>query len=237
MTQLTKVMQEASEFIDRKDARSKEPRAASSTASLVLTYGLILVLLLLVAGYATQWVIPALGAGVGIATTIISHGMSSIERYDSWVIPVGAAGMAAIGGVAVVLLLVGLTRKFAGQPYLVGLPVLGVLAGFSVDMCKDFYPNAPLVRFAYSALTGALLVVAGLWWRRFGWLNKLAGALVMVSPLLVMFGHAISPGISQGFEAAVTQVSLQSWLAIGGLLVTLFVTSILAFAMRNEMNQ
>jgi hypothetical protein len=229
-------MQEASEFVDRKDVRLREARP-SSNASLVFTYGLILALLLLVAGYATQWVIPALGAGVGIATTIISHGMSSIERYDSWVIPVGAAGMAAIGGVAVVLLLVGLIRKFAGQPYLVALPVLGVLAGFSVDMYKDFYPNAPLVRFAYSALTGALLVVAGLWWKRFGWLNKLAGALVMASPLLVMFGHAISPAISQGFGDAVTQVSLQSWLSMGGLCFVLMVAGFMAFLMRNEMSQ
>ena len=236
MGQLSRVMQEASEFVDRKDVRSREARP-SSNASLVFTYGLILALLLLVAGYATQWVIPALGAGVGIATTIISHGMSSIERYESWVIPVGAAGMAAIGGVAVVLLLVGLIRKFAGQPYLVGLPVLGVLAGFSVDMYKDFYPNAPVVRFAYSALTGALLVVAGLWWRRFGWLNKLAGALVMVSPLLVMFGHAISPAISQGVGDAVTQVSLQSWLAMGGLGFVLLVAGFMAFAVRNEMSQ
>jgi len=229
-------MQEASEFVDRKDVRPREPRATSN-ASLVFTYGIILALLLLVAGYATQWVIPALGAGVGIATTIISHGMSSIERYDSWVIPVAAAGMAAIGGVAVVLLLVGLTKKFAGQPYLVGLPVLGVLAGFSVDMYKDFYPHAPLVRFAYSALTGALLVVAGLWWRRFGWLNKLAGALIMASPLLLIFGHAISPAISQGFGDAVTQVSLQSWLAIGGLCFVLMVAGFMAFVMRNEMSQ
>jgi hypothetical protein len=236
MGELSRVMQEASEFVDRREGKSRGP-GASTNASLVFTYGIILVLLLLVAGYATQWVIPALGAGVGIASTIISHGISSAERYDTWVIPVGAAGMAAVGGVAVVLLLVGLVKKAAGQPYLVGLPVLGVLAGFSVDMYRDFYPNAPLVRFAFSALTGAILVVAGLWWRRFGWLNKLAGGMVMLSPLLVMFGHAIGPGISQGFGAAVTQVSLQSWLAIGGLLVTLFVTGILAFAMRNEMNQ
>jgi hypothetical protein len=236
MGDLSRVMKEASEFVDRREARSGEIRAATS-ASLVFTYGIILVLLLLVAGYATQWVIPALGASVGIASTIISHGISSVGSYASWVIPVGAAGMAAIGGVAVVLLLVGLVKKAVAQPYLVALPVLGVLASFSVDMCRDFYPNAPLARFAFSALTGALLVVAGLWWRRFGWLNKLAGALVMVSPLLVMLGHAISPAISQGFSAALGQVSFQGWLAMGGLLVTLFVTVVLAFAMRNEMSQ
>jgi hypothetical protein len=236
MGELSRVMREASEFVDRRTPKSGDV-GASSNATLVFTYGIILVLLLLVAGYATQWVIPALGAGVGIASTIISHGISSVERYDSWVIPVGAAGMAAIGGVAVVLLLVGLVKKAAGKPYLVALPVLGVLAGFAVDMCRDFYPNAPLARFAFSALSGALLVVAGLWWRRFGWLNKLAGALVMVSPLLVMVGHALSPAISQGFSAALGQVSIQGWLAMGGLLVTLLVTGILAFAMRNEMNQ
>ena len=228
-------MQEASEFVDRKEVRSRET-PASRNAGLVLTYGIIAALLLLVAGYATQWVIPALGAGFGIATTIISQGLASTGGYASWVIPVGAAGMAAIGGVVVVLLLVGLVKKAAGQPYVVALPLLGVLAGFAVDMCKDFYPQMPLVRFAFSALTGAVLVVAGLWWRRYGWLNKLAGALVMVSPLLVMFGHAINLTSSQGLSPALAQVSMQSWLAMGGLLVILVVTGALAFAMRNEMN-
>lgn len=235
MGELSRVMQEASDSVGRKEARSRET-PSSRNAGLVLTYGIIAALLLLVAGYATQWVIPALGAGFGIATTIISRGITATEGYASWVIPVGAAGMAAIGGVAVVLLLVGLVNKAAGEPYLVALPLLGVLAGFTVDMYKDFYPQAPLVRFAFSALTGAVVVVAGLWWRRFGWLNKIAGGLVMVSPLLVMLGHTINLTISQGLGAAISQVSLQSWLAMGGLLLILVVTGILAFAMRNEMN-
>ncbi|HVO82988.1 MAG TPA: hypothetical protein VMU60_01040 [Syntrophobacteria bacterium] len=228
-------MQEASDFVDRKEMRSREGRASRS-AGLVFTYGIIAALLLLVAGYATQWVIPALGAGFGIATTIISQGIASTGSYASWVIPVGAAGMAAIGGVAVVLLLVGLVKRAASQPYLVALPLLGALAGFAVDMYKDFYPQMPLVRFAFSALAGAVVVAAGLWWRRYGWLNKIAGALVMASPLLVMFGHAINLTISQGVGAAIRQVSLQSWLAMGGLVVILVVTGILGFAMRNEMN-
>jgi len=228
-------MQEASEFVDRKDLRSRQARA-SLNAGLVFTYGIIAALLLLVAGYATQWVIPALGAGFGIATTIISQGITATGGYASWVIPVGAAGIGAIGGVAVVLLLVGLVKKAAGQPYIVALPLLGVLAGFAVDLYKDFYPQAPLVRFAFSAVTGAVLVAAGLWWRRYGLVNKLAGALVMLSPLLVMFSHAINLTISQGVDAALRQVSPQSWLAMGGLLVILVVTGIVAFAMRNEMN-
>jgi hypothetical protein len=235
MRELSRVMREASDFVDRKDVRSREGRA-SRNAGLVFTYGMIAALLLLVAGYATQWVIPALGAGFGIATTIISQGITSTEGYASWVVPVGAAGMAAIGGVAVVLLLVALVKKAAGQPYVVALPLLGVLAGFAVNMYKDFYPQMPLVRFAFSGLTGAVLVAAGLWWRRYGWLNKLAGTLVMVSPLLVMLGHALSLTISQGLSPALAQVSMQSWLAMGGLLVILVVTGILAFAMRNEMN-
>jgi len=235
MPELSRVMQEASDFVGRRETRSRET-PASRNAGLVLTYGIIAALLLLVAGYTTQWVIPALGAGFGIATTIISQGIASTGGYASWVIPVGAAGMAAIGGVAVVLLLVGLVNKAAGQPYLVALPLLGVLAAFAVDMYQDFYPHLPLVRFAFGALTGAVVVAAGLWWRRYGWLNKLAGALIMVSPLLVMFGHGINLTISQGLGAAISQVSLQSWLAIGGLLVILLVTGILAFAIRDEMN-
>jgi hypothetical protein len=228
-------MQEASEFVGNREKRSRET-PASRNAGLVLTYGIITALLLLVAGYATQWVIPALGAGFGIATTIISQGIASTGGYASWVIPVGAGGMAAIGGVAMVLLLVGLVKNAAGQPYVVALPLLGVLAGFAVDLYKDFYPHAPLVRFAFSALSSAVVVVAGLWWRRYGWLNKLAGGLVIVSPLLVMFAHAINLTISQGVDAALDQVSLQSWLAMDALLVILVVTGILAFAMRNEMN-
>jgi hypothetical protein len=200
MDDLSKAMQEATAYLDRqKEERpekkpEKKPETkrelksvkkatsairskaseAQGNPSLVMAYGVAVALAIVAAGISTQWLVPALGAGFGIATTIISKGIVAGGSEYSWVIPVGAGGIALIGGVLVVFLLMKIVKSAAGRPYLAVLPLLAVLAGFSVDMCKDFYPNLPWARIGFGAVTSALYVMGGLWWKRYGLLNKLA---------------------------------------------------------------
>ena len=257
MDDLSKAMQEATDYLDRQkgekqhvEPKKKEPipapskisavrsktREVQSNPSLVLAYGAAIAAAIVAGGISTQWLVPALGAGFGIATTIITKGIASAGTDYSWVVPAGAAGLVLIGGVAVVLLLISMVKRASGQLYLTVLPLLGVLAGFCVDLCKDFYPEGPLVRIGFAAVTTGIFVLGGLWWRRYGLLNKIAGSLLILIAPLVILAHGVSNNLDQGLSVALGNVSMQSWIAFAGLLALLVVTGLLAFTLGDEIS-
>lgn len=257
MDDLSKAMDEASAYLDRqKDEKKRaEPakqkevkptvsrvsavrsktREVQSNPTLVLAYGAAIALAIFAAGISTQWLVPALGAGFGIATNIISKGIGSAGTEYSWVIPTGAGGLALIGGVAVVLLLIRVVQRAKGQLYLAVLPLIAVLAGFLVDLCKDFYPDLPLVRIGFGAVTCGIFVLGGLWWRRYGLLNKIAGTLLLLITPFVILAHGVSNSMDQGLSTALGQVAIQSWIAIGGLIALLILIGLLAFTLGEEL--
>lgn len=255
MDDLSQAMKEATAYLDRQKDEKKEvqprkevksaPKVSAvkrktmevqSNPALVLAYGGAIALAIVAVGISTQWLIPALAAGFGIATNIISKGILTPGSEYSWVIPVGAGGLALIGGVAVVFLLIKIVKQARGQLYLAVLPLLGVLAGFSVDLCKDFFPNEPLVRIGFAAVAACLLVLGGLWWRRYGLLNKIAGTFLMLLSPLVILAHGVSENIDQGWGAALGKVATQSRIALGGLLALLVLIGLLAFTLGDEIN-
>ena len=151
-------------------------------------------------------------------------------------VPAGATGLALIGGVAVVILVIRIVKRASGQLYLAVLPLLAVLAGFCVDMCKDFYPDDQLVRIGFAAVTCGLFALGGLWWRRYGLLNKIAGALLMLIAPLVIVAHGVSNNLNQGLSHALGSVTMQSWIALGGLMTILLLTGLLAFTLGEEIS-
>lgn len=256
MDDLSKAMDEASAYLDRQKDEKKRPepainqvkptasrvsavrsrtKEAQSNPALVLAYGAAITLAIVAVGISTQWLVPALGAGFGIATNIISKGMGSTGADYSWVIPTGAAGLALIGGVAIVLLLIRMVRGASGQLYLTVLPLIAVLAGFLVDLCKDFYPDLPLVRISFGAVTCGIFVLGGLWWRRYGLLNKIAGTLLLLISPFVILAHGVSSSMDQGLSTALGQVATQSWIALGGLIILLLLIGLLAFTLGEEL--
>jgi hypothetical protein len=260
MDDLSQAMKEATAYLDRQKDDKKEvqpkkkevksapsaPKVSAvksktmevqSNPALVLAYGGAIALAIFAVGISTQWLIPALAAGFGIATNMISKGILTPGSEYLWVIPVGAGGLALIGGVGVVFLLIKIVRQASGQLYLTVLPLLGVLAGFSVNLCKDFFPTDPLVRVGFAAVATCLFVLGGLWWRRFGFLNKIAGTFLMLLSPLVILAHGVSENIGEGgWGAALGKVTAPSWIALGGLLVLLVLIGLLAFTLGDEIN-
>jgi hypothetical protein len=255
MDDLSQAMKDATAYLDRQKEEKREvqpkkevksaPKVSAvkrktmevqSNPALVLAYGGAIALAIFAVGISTQWLIPALAAGFGIATNIISKGILTPGSEYSWVISIGAGGLALIGGVAVVFLLIKIVRQARGHLYLAVLPLLGVLAGFSVDLCKDFFPNDPLVRIGFAAVATCLFVLGGLWLKRYGLLNKIAGTFLMLLSPLVILAHGVSENIDQGWGAALGKVTTQSWIALGGLLAILVLIGLLAFTLGDEIN-
>jgi hypothetical protein len=257
MDDLSKAMQEATAYLERQKEEKLRPepkkpaakpapsrvsavkakkKEVQSNPPLILAYGVAIALAIVAVGISTQWLVPALGAGFGIATTIITKGLSGGGTDYSWVVPAGAGGLALIGGVAVVFLVITIVKRARGQLYLAVLPLLAVLAGFCVDMCKDFYPNDHLVRIGFAGVTCGLYALGGLWWRRYGLLNKIAGALVILIAPLVILAHGVSNNLNQGLSVALSNVTTQSWMALGGLLSILLLAGLLAFTLGEEIS-
>jgi hypothetical protein len=257
MDDLSKAMKEATAYLERQKEEKQRPepnkpvpkpapsrvsavkaktKEVQSNPTLVLAYGAAIALAIVAGGISTKWLVPALGAGFGIATTIISKGLAEAGTDYSWVVPAGAGGLALIGGVAVVLLVIRIVKRASGHLYLAVLPLLAVLAGFCVDMCKGFYPNDPLVRIGFAAVTCGLFALGGLWWRRYGLLNKIAGTLLMLMSPLVILAHGVSNNLNQGLSIALGSVTLQSWIALGGLVAVLLLTGLLAFTLGEELS-
>ena len=255
MDDLSKAMQEATAYLDRQKDEKPRPqpnkpvtkpapsrvsavraktREVQGNPTLVLAYGAAIALAIVAGGITTQWLVPALGAAFGIATTIISKGLAGGGTDYSWVVPTGAAGLALIGGVAVVILVIGMVKRASGQLYLAVLPLLAVLAGFCVDMIKDFYPDDQLVRIGFAAVTCGLFALGGLWWRRYGFLNKIAGTFLMLIAPLVILAHGVSNNLNQGLSHALGSVTMQSWIALGGLMTILLLIGLLAFTLGEE---
>jgi len=256
MSDLSRAMREATAYVDRqqgerkrldKEQEAETPTTASSVRSkpkevenspaVIVAYGIAVALAIVAAGVSTQWLVPAMGAGFGIAATIISKGIAPANVDYSWVIPAGAAGVALVGGVAVIFLLMKMVNRAASQPYRAVLPLLAVLAGFCMSLCKDFYPNLPLIRISFGGITCALFVMGGLWWKRYGFLNKLAGTLlILISPVVVL-AHGVSGSIDLGLRTALGNVTTQSWIALGGLLALFVVTVLLTFTLGEDINK
>jgi hypothetical protein len=259
MDDLSRAMKEATAYLDRqkddkKEVQPKKKEVKTATKpkisavkrktmevqgnpALVLAYGGAIALAIFAVGISTQWLIPALAAGFGIATNIISKGILTPGSEYFWVIPIGAGGLVLIGGVGVVFILMKIVKHARGQLYLAVLPLLGVLAGFSVDLCKDFFPSDPLVRIGFAAVAACLFVLGGLWWRRFGFFNKIAGTFLMLISPLVILAHGVNENIGEGgVSAALGKVTAHSWIALGGLVSLIVLIGLLAFTLGDEIS-
>jgi hypothetical protein len=108
MDDLSQAMKEATAYLDRQKDEKKEvqpkkevksapkPNVSAvkrktmevqSNPALVLAYGGAIALAIFAVGISTQWLIPALAAGFGIATNMISKGILTPGSEYLWVIP------------------------------------------------------------------------------------------------------------------------------------------------------
>jgi hypothetical protein len=85
-------------------------------------------------------------------------------------------------------------------------------------------------------VTSCIFTLGGLWWRRYGLLNKIAGASLMLIAPLVILAHGVSDNLNQGLSFALGSVTSQSWIALLGLIVILILTGLLAFTLGDEIN-
>lgn len=121
--------------------------------------------IILCVGLGLKWVIPAFGAAVGVATSIISGGLIS-STLSSWVIPAASIGLAIGGGAAGIFVINKAVKEIKKNPYEWTLPILAIISGLVIDTCKELYTENPIVRVICGASVTGLFLLGGILWRQ-----------------------------------------------------------------------
>ncbi len=121
--------------------------------------------IILCVGLALKWVIPALGAAVGVTTSIISGGLIS-STFSSWVIPTASVGLAIGGGATGIYVIHKAVINIKKNPYEWTLPILAIISGLVIDTCKELFTENPIVRVIYGATVTGLFLLGGILWRQ-----------------------------------------------------------------------
>lgn len=181
-------------------------------------------------------VILAIGVAVGIAGSIIAHGLGSAvgATLAWWLVSAAAISVTATVTVGSIWIFAGVTERVRRNPYNWALPVLALVAGLFVDLCKSFTPfhivDSELGRIAVGALTSALFVIAGILWQRPGLIQWIAALLFLVPPIALLvsqYDDRAPHGFLNSLDAA-TEVTVLA------LVVLLVLTMSLAWALRDR---
>ncbi len=133
---------------------------------LILAYGVAVALGIAALGWALCQVIQAIGAAIGIATTIITGGALAVS-LSSWIAPAAGIGLAATGGATTILLLVKIVEQAKARPYEWTVPILAIVSAFVIDTCKELYDtNNSVVRIIYGASVTGMFLIGGILWKQ-----------------------------------------------------------------------
>lgn len=166
----------------------------------IIAWGLAAGFILAGLGFFLKWVLPALGAMVGIATAI-GTGNALPAGINSWIIPLAAIGLALGGGSGGIILLVKVVKGAEKNLYQWTLPILAVISGFVVDTCKEVFQASHsetgdlLLRIGYGASVTGLFLLGGILWKHkkvtLKWIDSrmISVAIFMISPFLIYFKY------------------------------------------------
>ncbi|NHM08186.1 hypothetical protein G4D82_13225 [Flavobacterium sp. CYK-4] len=160
---------------------------------LIIAWGLAIGLGLTGLGFLLHWLLPAIGAMIGIATAI-GTGKALSPDFNSWIIPLAAVGLALGGGSGGILLLVKVVKEAEKNLYEWTLPILAIISGFVADTCKEVYSGEHtdlMLRMAYGISVTGLFLLGGILWKQkkvsFKWVDTrmVSVAVFMISPFLI----------------------------------------------------
>ena len=185
---------------------------------LVLAVGLSAAALLAAALWGLSKILPAIGVAVGLGWATAAAGLSAYSAASPWVLPAAGAGLAAAGATLTIRVVHTITQQARKDPLAWLAPTLGLVAAFLVDVCREFYPEAPLVKVMFAGVAGVLVAIGGTLIYKGSFLRIAAGAFAIIGAPAVITLYMLTDRSSQGIGHAAAQVSTTTWLALGGVL-------------------
>ncbi len=189
-------------------------------------------------GLVLKFLLPALGAMVGIATAIITGGIVS-TTVSSWVIPAAGIGLATTGGAAGIILLVKVVEEAKKKPFEWALPILAIVSGLVVDSCKElFQTDNDFIRIIYGASVSSLFLLGGILWTqkkvKFKWIStKIISIIVFLTPpflIYLRYCQSVNKNLLEGFNDIPTHI----FGSIGILIIILLLITFLSWIFKEE---
>jgi hypothetical protein len=203
----------------------------------IVAWGLAIGLGLTGLGLLLKWVLPALGAVVGIATSIISGGLIA-SSFNSWVVPAASAGLLIGGGSTLLLVFVRVAKEAKKNTFEWALPILAIFAGLVIDLCKELYTEKPIARVIYATSVSALYLLGGILWRlkREGtkqiFLKITSIIIFLLPPFLIYFKYAMRTG--KGIFNAYKGIPFETIWSIIILLLLLALIAIISWVLKED---
>jgi hypothetical protein len=191
-------------------------------------------LILLLARWLLPPIIKAIGAAVGIAGGIIGGTLVGSTVVATWLYPVAAAGLGAIGFSGAYIIVVKVVKTAESRPYMWALPALSILTAFLIDLCKDFYITAPLKKVVFSAIAAVFVAVGGvLMTTRKTLLNIIGFLMHLMLPLIVILG-SLRTDAGKSLKEAIVQLSIETWTIVLILVIIPIVIAVLARSLEKK---
>jgi hypothetical protein len=191
------------------------------------------------------FVILAVGGAVGLALWGLLTGVAAILSAGGVAVSLAVRGAAAgfvlgkslgtvasyaivAGGTSVtVLVMARFTKGIRKEPYRWGLPILGVITGFVVMLCDEYWRGERVVWYFLSACAALLVIVGGAFCTRKSLVLRVIGiSLHLFIPVVVLLG--LLNGTSGTLESVFEGVHPRAWANIGALIAIVFALMALA---------
>jgi hypothetical protein len=176
------------------------------------------------------WAIgKAIIPGIGIACGILIGTIATV----SWIVPIAGTALTVCSGVGATYLIVKIFKQASKKPFEWLVPILAILLGVIVELCKEAYEAEPIRRIIFAGVTALLFLIGGLLWkkRKIGWC--IMGTIIYFLPPLMVYGLYIQKKSLGFFEGLIT-IPGNIVIAITTFLVILGLTAFLAFNLEKE---
>lgn len=181
-------------------------------------------------------ILPVLVTSFSLAVAIVTTGVVAAGPIAEWVVPVAAAGVAAAGVSSTVFIVVKVVKIASEETFSLALPILSVLAGFLVDLSKEFYKGSELTKNLFATVAGFVFLVGGILYKKKGFKWKFIGGLLHIMlPLFVLI--SIYESSKSNVIHALESVSFETWAAVSGLVIASIIILLISLPSKREDDQ
>ncbi|HEX3672561.1 MAG TPA: hypothetical protein VHT92_12730, partial [Candidatus Cybelea sp.] len=146
-----------------------------------------------VAVYAGPIIVPAFGLAFHLAVYGITGAAGTVGGVSLWFLSLATLGIAMTGTALSIRVLIKITPVAEKNLYGWGLPLLSILSGFCVELCRDFSPSffghSEFGRTLFAFATGLLFFMAGLLVKQKTTLTTISGILLFALAPLTIIGY------------------------------------------------
>jgi hypothetical protein len=198
---------------------------------LVLAWATGIAIVIAAAGWALFAIIQAIGIAIGTAGALINEGIKLTSGMAWW----AGLGLTLAGLSTTVVVVIKVFQKAEANPYAWAAPILAIVSGFVIDMCKELYDtDSSTMRMVYGGCaTGMFLIGSFLWnQKKVGWhlfaARLVASLFFLLPPFMIYLQHIKNTRSS--FLEGYKDIPVTTALSIGIFLLFVVVLAYIAWA-------